>query len=747
MAAATPSQPTSKSTRIAESGGYLAPSAPHLPDYASVSYGHPIHDTHDALDTSDTYDALDGSQVVYDGMNGNNSASSLPGVPMSFSTSAHPVQHDTVDGRVSQSRAKTRQSALTEESSTDVDGRAVVEDVETETDFRVFPQQTTTPTPPSLAFSTTTEQERYSVMQQMSAAGHIATASNMTHMPSAAYSRRWAWWVANSALLALVVAIAALGLVASSGGGSTSTSTSSSTCSTALSASETCAMRVSKLQEQVAQLETELNMTVAVLAAIVDKGIDTQARLANLSATAQQVLPTMLQNVVAECEAQPGGAFHGYQTLDLEPDTANVICATRLTPTKLAPLDGAARDRFGFSAAANADNLVVLGAPLDDTANGGDDSGAVYLYRINSGETDASPLSLLAKLTAHDGTANDFFGWSLALSGDVLVVGAYGADALTGAVYLYRVNTTAATAADVAVFLGKIVAEDGSAADYFGVAVAIEHDLVAIGAHSHDITEIGNDSGAVYLYRVNDTTSTARPPEFIAKIFAHDGVAADLFGSSVAISPSDGNADPLVVVGAYRHVVNGTRSGAVYVYRLRPAEDSRLQFLSKLAPADGIGREFFGYALAMGQAGLVAVGAHGSSHNGPNSGAAYLFTVNASSESNAAQFVAKLAPEASEAGDEFGIALALGSDGLLVVGAFRDDTAHGEQAGSAYVFRLQDRSTPQLVTQLVAEDGAAGDGFGRCVAASGAGSVIVGAYLANVTAEDSGAAYVYTPPG
>ena len=74
--------------------------------------------------------------------------------------------------------------------------------------------------------------------------------------------------------------------------------------------------------------------------------------------------------------------------------------------------------------------LTVVGAPLADTANGADE-GVAYLYYRNSGGADA--WGEVAKLTPSDGAVEDYFGWSVAVSGDTVVVGAIYDDFLGGA--------------------------------------------------------------------------------------------------------------------------------------------------------------------------------------------------------------------------------------------------------------------------------------------------------------------------
>ena len=99
---------------------------------------------------------------------------------------------------------------------------------------------------------------------------------------------------------------------------------------------------------------------------------------------------------------------------------------------KLTASDAAAGDAFGFSVAVSGDTAVI-GAIFDDDA--GSFSGSAYVF-TRSGTTWTEQ----AKLTASDGAWGDLFGNSVAISGDTLLVGAYGDDDLgdgSGSAYVF----------------------------------------------------------------------------------------------------------------------------------------------------------------------------------------------------------------------------------------------------------------------------------------------------------------------
>lgn len=209
---------------------------------------------------------------------------------------------------------------------------------------------------------------------------------------------------------------------------------------------------------------------------------------------------------------------------------------------KLLAADGAAGDRFGLSVAV-AGGTIVVGAPLDDD-NGGS-SGSAYVF-------DAVTGAQKFKLVPVDGAVSDEFGTSVAISGDIVVVGAYRADNPgpdSGAVYLYRASTGGQ--------IGKLRAFDGVDNDWFGQSVAISGGMVVAGARFQ--SGLGHHAGAVYAYDLS--TGMLR-----AKLVASDGAPLDELGNAVAI---DGDT---VVGAAYHDGDRGEWSGSAYVFDLCGAD-------------------------------------------------------------------------------------------------------------------------------------------------------------------------------
>ena len=162
---------------------------------------------------------------------------------------------------------------------------------------------------------------------------------------------------------------------------------------------------------------------------------------------------------------------------------------------KLTPADGSKYDHFGFDVAIS-NHYAVIGSYADDAK--GTKSGSAYVFENIDGTWQQ-----VAKLTPSDGTREDFFGWSVAISGNNIIVGAYGDDdhgSQSGAAYIFqRVQETWTE-------MKKICAGDGESNDYFAYSVAISGHHALVGAYGND--DYGTQSGAVYVYDFRDALAS-----------------------------------------------------------------------------------------------------------------------------------------------------------------------------------------------------------------------------------------------
>ncbi|MFT5424694.1 MAG: hypothetical protein ACI89L_002492 [Phycisphaerales bacterium] len=320
--------------------------------------------------------------------------------------------------------------------------------------------------------------------------------------------------------------------------------------------------------------------------------------------------------------------------------------ATGLQTAKLLPSDGAASDYFGISTAIE-NGVVAVGAYGDD--DNGSYSGSVYLF-------DASTGSQIAKILPNDGQVQAYFGYSVAIHNGVVAVGAFGNNdngLSSGSAYLFD----AATGNQIA----KLLPSDGAAGDFFGLAIAIDNGVVAVGAYPDD-NENGSTSGSAYLFDAATGLQTA-------KLLPSDGAASDYFGFSIAIDSG------VVAVGAYYDDDNGSNSGSAYLFDAATGIQT-----AKLLPTDGAADDQFGWAIAIDN-GVVAVGTNrDDNENGSYAGSAYLFDAATGTQ------ISRILPSDGQANDFFGDSIAI-ENGVVAVGANGDDD-NGSYAGSAYRFDL-----------------------------------------------------------
>jgi cysteine-rich repeat protein len=376
---------------------------------------------------------------------------------------------------------------------------------------------------------------------------------------------------------------------------------------------------------------------------------------------------------------------------------------------KLLASDGEAVDRFGFSVAVAGDTLVV-GAPLDDDL--GTNAGATYAF-VRSG----SVWSEQQKLLASDGEAEDQFGYSVGLSGDTAAVGARLDDdngVNGGAVYaFFRTGSVWSEQ-------GKMHGSSSSQSENFGTAVAISGDAVLGGA------PMGYRPGISYMYeRVGSVWSAE------AKIYPEDAGASDeYFGNAVSISGDT------AVIGAPSYD-DGllTNSGAAYVFVRSGSVWTEQQ---ELLASDATANDQFGIAVSI-SGNTVVVGSAGDDDNGSSSGSAYVFTRTGAVWSEQQ----KLLAWDGVLGDQLGHAVSLFGD-TAVIGALLDDD-NGSASGSAYVF-VRGGGVWTGQQKLLPSDGAANNRFGNSVSISG-DTTVVGAALDDGVGLDSGSAYVFTRSG
>lgn len=311
---------------------------------------------------------------------------------------------------------------------------------------------------------------------------------------------------------------------------------------------------------------------------------------------------------------------------------------------KLIPSDGRERDDFGISVAID-DDVAVVGAY--QKVNEG--PGKAYVFRY-----DGQAWNEEAILIAPDGQPLDYFGWSVAISGDVAAAGAYLDDnengAQAGAAYLWRFYE------EEWLFEARVVASDGGMNDAFGYAVALEDQLLVVGAEGEEFS-----SGAAYVFRRVGKAWVAE-----AKLVASDRELFDAFGRHIAIS---GRAVLIASVG-------DRPKGSAYLFR---NNGHRWIEEDKVVPVD----ETTGFAdtISIDDA-LVIIGASFDDERARRAGAGYVYRF----DGNRWPQVQKIFASDGEEFDNFGSAAAI-SGSCFLIGA-RGAEVQGIRQGVTYAERL-----------------------------------------------------------
>jgi len=360
----------------------------------------------------------------------------------------------------------------------------------------------------------------------------------------------------------------------------------------------------------------------------------------------------------------------------------------------LQPPDAGAFHEFGNGLAID-DLCAAIGARNDDSA--GPDTGAVRVYRLDGGWVEDQ------KLVGGDSEAGDEFGYAVALSGTTLVCGArYDDDAdpsssstNSGAAYVFERSGTLWDE------VAKLVAPDGDPGDEFGRTVAIDGDVIAVGAMLEDggPGHLISNAGAVYVFRNIGGTWT-----FESKVTANVPSVNDWFGIDVTLSGD------VLAVGANGRSVAGT----VSVFRNVVGQWS---FEAELEPATPESGEEFGFSVAL-DADRLAVGAP----FGALGGRVLLFERDLLLGWDLEHAVV---PSDAMPGQDFGFDVGL--DGTeLAVGA-PTLTEVPVQPGSAYAFEWTGGSLVE-VWKLEGANALPGDAVGFSIAVSGC-TVLAGAPL------------------
>ena len=376
---------------------------------------------------------------------------------------------------------------------------------------------------------------------------------------------------------------------------------------------------------------------------------------------------------------------------------------------RMIPIDPDGATGFGTSVAIEGE-IAVIGAT--GGVVGDEPVGAAYIFARNE-----PPFwNQHTKLAASDRRAGDQVGFSVAISGSEVITGApkHSAGGLaSGAAYIFQQREDATWVETVKLSDGETASED-----QFGIAVAIDGNLAISGAQQDD--DVAPNAGAAYVFERSSSLWLQR-----AKITADDAQPGDLFGSALAL---DGET---VVIGALGVDDAGPESGAAYVF-VREGDEWLQQ--AKLIGADIGIFDRFGSSVALHE-NTAVIGAHGKDEAGPDTGAIYIFVRNGTNWTQQAKLTHRNAVQ----GDRFGFSVAVYGDTVLAGVPLSDAT--GPDSGVTYLFNRSGNSWREELV-LIPNDIGVGDEFGYAVALT-EGAAIIGAPKEDRHEEDIGAAYIF----
>jgi hypothetical protein len=393
-------------------------------------------------------------------------------------------------------------------------------------------------------------------------------------------------------------------------------------------------------------------------------------------------------------------------------------------PTPLTASDGAALNWFGYSVAAD-DNVIVVGSPFYDLVVGDQVSdpsiGAAYVFE-RIGDTWQQTTQLLSSASVR---TSSMFGWSVAVDGNIIAVGAWNEDVpgdQIGAVYVFERSGGAWTQN------AKLVPLSGDDQERFGHSVAVSGTRIAVGAPLISDVDDSVDATPAYVFERNGTNWIG------TRLLPNDDPRDSWFGYTVALS---GN---VAVVGApgFKRLgqglpINGV--GAAYVFEANGA--GGWNQTARLEDLEGAANDFLGRGVAVDGDVIVAGSEAGGDPTTLNTGTALVF------ERPTGTWVesARLLPEKVAVGTQLGYAVAV-RGGTIVVSAHHDDQ-FGTDSGAAYVYEKDGASGWVQASKLYNPGSLGGDHFGASAAIASDTTIVVGARYDDDDGYDSGSIYVF----
>jgi len=389
----------------------------------------------------------------------------------------------------------------------------------------------------------------------------------------------------------------------------------------------------------------------------------------------------------------------------------NTALATNLLQEQIKELlasDSSPHDDYGIIVALSVDTAVI-GVPFDNTKSF--NSGSAYIYTRSNGAW-----ALQQQLLASDSAPGDQYGWSVALQGDTVLIGARFDDDKgfnSGSAYVYTRNAGVWTEQQ------KLTANDGAVNDQYGITISLAGDTVAIGAPFDD--DNGFDSGSAYVYSLNAGMWTLQQ-----KLTTSDGAPGDQYGWSVALEGDS------ALIGARFDDDKGFNSGSAYLYNL---DAGAWVMKQKLIAADGAVNDQFGWSVALDDDTAV-IGARFNDDTGINSGSAYVYTRSVGGWG----LQQNLTASDGAPGNQYSWAVALDGDTVIIGAPFDND--QDRLSGSCYVY-TRNADVWSEKQKLTANIEVLGERYGMSVALEG-NTMVVGSCLDYERGSLSGLTYINT---
>jgi hypothetical protein len=271
---------------------------------------------------------------------------------------------------------------------------------------------------------------------------------------------------------------------------------------------------------------------------------------------------------------------------------------------------GYAYDSFGYSVAISG-KLAIVGAPFSETLDPyRANAGVAHIFQLENGTW-----QFKQTLVPDDLRGGDLFGGSVDIDGDVAIAGGFyvhnSSNVQTGGAYIFQLQNGQWQQVQ------KLQPDDLKYCDWFGAPLALSGDLAIVGAYGTDRPSVAGDVGAAYIFQKLQNGKW----QLMQKLQPDDLKAVDCFGTSVAISGK------VAVVGAMWVDVPAVNAGAAYIFQL---ENGKWQLKQKVQPEKLAYYEWFGHSVAVdGEIALVRGNKQHEAGAGDEAGAVYFFDTTA----------------------------------------------------------------------------------------------------------------------